>query len=86
MACDEGARGQTSVPGIFAAGDATTVPCKQIVIAIGEGARAALSPFDHLIRSAPVEVKEAARPSANTPKPRRLDRRTRSEAEWRDDE
>ena len=54
------ARGQTSVPGIFAAGDATTVPYKQIVIAMGEGAKAALSAFDHLIRSAPVEVKEAA--------------------------
>ena len=54
------ARGQTSVPGIFAAGDATTVPFKQIVIAMGEGAKAALSAFDHLIRSTPVEVKEAA--------------------------
>ena len=40
----------TSVPGIFAAGDATTVPYKQIVIAAGEGAKAALSAFDHLIR------------------------------------
>ena len=45
------ARGETSVPGIFAAGDATTVPYKQIVIAMGEGAKAALSAFDHLIRS-----------------------------------
>ena len=45
------ARGQTSVPGIFAAGDATTVPYKQIVIAMGEGAKASLSAFDHLIRS-----------------------------------
>jgi alkyl hydroperoxide reductase subunit F len=44
-------RGQTSVPGIFAAGDATTVPYKQIVIAMGEGAKASLSAFDHLIRS-----------------------------------
>ena len=44
-------RGQTSVPGIFAAGDATTVPYKQIVIAAGEGAKAALSAFDYLIRS-----------------------------------
>jgi alkyl hydroperoxide reductase subunit F len=41
---------QTSVPGIFAAGDATTVPYKQIIIATGEGAKAALSAFDHLIR------------------------------------
>jgi alkyl hydroperoxide reductase subunit F len=49
-------RGQTSVPGVFAAGDATTVPYKQIVIAMGQGATAALSAFDHLIRtSAPAE-------------------------------
>jgi alkyl hydroperoxide reductase subunit F len=40
----------TSVPGVFAAGDVTTVPFKQIVIAAGEGAKAALSAFDHLIR------------------------------------
>ncbi|MEY1661526.1 alkyl hydroperoxide reductase subunit F [Isoalcanivorax beigongshangi] len=45
------ARGQTSVPGIFAAGDVTTTPYKQIVIAMGGGATAALSAFDHLIRS-----------------------------------
>ncbi|HUH41234.1 MAG TPA: alkyl hydroperoxide reductase subunit F [Castellaniella sp.] len=45
------ARGQTSVPGVFAAGDATTVPYKQIIIAAGDGAKAALSAFDHLIRS-----------------------------------
>ncbi|CAM5194313.1 Alkyl hydroperoxide reductase subunit F OS=Castellaniella defragrans OX=75697 GN=HNR28_002637 PE=3 SV=1 [Castellaniella defragrans] len=45
------ARGQTSVPGVFAAGDATTVPYKQIIIAAGEGAKAALSAFDHLIRT-----------------------------------
>jgi alkyl hydroperoxide reductase subunit F len=45
------ARGQTSVPGIFAAGDATTVPYKQIIIATGDGAKAALSAFDHLIRT-----------------------------------
>ncbi len=45
------ARGQTSVPGVFAAGDCTIVPYKQIVIAIGEGAKASLSAFDHLIRS-----------------------------------
>jgi alkyl hydroperoxide reductase subunit F len=48
-------RGATSVPGVFAAGDATTVPYKQIVIAMGEGSKAALGAFDHLIRaSAPV--------------------------------
>ncbi|NMM26667.1 MAG: alkyl hydroperoxide reductase subunit F [Glaciimonas sp.] len=45
------ARGQTSIPGVFAAGDVTTVPFKQIVIAAGEGSKAALSAFDHLIRS-----------------------------------
>ena len=45
------AKGQTSVPGIFAAGDATTVPYKQIVIATGDGAKAALGAFEHLIRS-----------------------------------
>ena len=43
-------KGATSAPGIFAAGDATTVPYKQIIIATGEGAKAALSAFDHLIR------------------------------------
>jgi alkyl hydroperoxide reductase subunit F len=51
------ARAHTSVPGVFAAGDATTVPYKQIVIAAGDGSKAALSAFDHLIRtSAPVEA------------------------------
>lgn len=43
-------RGETSVPGVFAAGDVTTVPYKQIVIAMGEGSKAALSAFDYLIR------------------------------------
>ncbi len=41
----------TSLPGVFAAGDATTVPYKQIVVAAGEGSKAALSAFDHLIRN-----------------------------------
>ncbi|NVB38965.1 alkyl hydroperoxide reductase subunit F [Pseudenhygromyxa sp. WMMC2535] len=45
-------RGATSVPGVFAAGDATTVPYKQIIIATGDGAKAALGAFDHLIRAA----------------------------------
>jgi len=45
------AKGQTSIPGVFAAGDVTTVPYKQIVIAVGEGAKASLSAFDHLIRT-----------------------------------
>lgn len=44
-------KGGTTVPGVFAAGDCTTVPYKQIVIAMGEGAKAALSAFDHLIRT-----------------------------------
>ena len=44
-------RGQTSLAGVFAAGDATTVPYKQIVIAMSEGSKAALGAFDHLIRS-----------------------------------
>jgi len=43
-------RGQTSLPGVFAAGDATTTPYKQIIIAMGEGAKAALGAFDYLIR------------------------------------
>lgn len=50
-------RGQTSLPGVFAAGDATTVPYKQIVIAMGAGSTAALSAFDHLIRSPAVSAK-----------------------------
>ena len=45
------ARACTSLPGVFAAGDVTTVPYKQIVIAMGEGTKAALSAFDHLIRT-----------------------------------
>jgi alkyl hydroperoxide reductase subunit F len=53
------AKGQTSLPGVFAAGDSTTVPFKQIIIATGEGAKAALSAFDHLIR-APLPLAMAA--------------------------
>jgi alkyl hydroperoxide reductase subunit F len=50
------AHGRTSAPGVFAAGDCTDVPYKQIVIAMGAGATAALSAFDHLVRtSAPAE-------------------------------
>jgi len=45
------AKCQTSVEGVFAAGDATTVPYKQIIISAGEGAKASLSAFDHLIRT-----------------------------------
>ena len=51
------ARGETSVPGVFAAGDVTTTPYKQIVIAMGDGAKASLSAFDYLIRL-PVHVDE----------------------------
>jgi len=47
-------RNETSIPGVFAAGDATTVPYKQIVISMGEGSKAALSAFDFLIRNAAV--------------------------------
>ena len=52
------AHGRTNIPGVFAAGDATTTPFKQIVIAAGEGAKAALSAFDYLIRM-PVAVEAA---------------------------
>ncbi len=52
------ARGATSLPGVFAAGDATTVPFKQIVIAMGEGSKAGLAAFDYLIRLAPSEAAE----------------------------
>jgi alkyl hydroperoxide reductase subunit F len=51
------ARGETSIPGVFAAGDVTTVPYKQIVIAMGEGSKASLSAFDYLIRL-PVEAEQ----------------------------
>ncbi len=44
------AKGHTNVPGVFGAGDCTNVPYKQIIIAAGAGATAALSAFDHLIR------------------------------------
>jgi NADH-dependent peroxiredoxin subunit F len=44
-------KGQTSLPGVFAAGDATTVPFKQIIIAAGDGAKAALGAFEYLMRS-----------------------------------
>jgi alkyl hydroperoxide reductase subunit F len=55
------ARAATNLPGVFAAGDVTTVPYKQIVIAMGEGSKAALTAFDYLIRTAPAEdIAEAA--------------------------
>ena len=54
-------RNATSVPGVFAAGDCTTVPYKQIVIAMGEGSKAALAAFDHLIRSSAPVAEAVAR-------------------------
>lgn len=51
------AKGETSVEGVFAAGDVTTVPYKQIIIAMGEGSKAGLSAFDHLIRTPAPEAK-----------------------------
>lgn len=52
-------KGETSVAGVFAAGDVTTVPYKQIIIAMGEGSKASLSAFDHLIRTpAPTEKEQ----------------------------
>lgn len=54
-------RAQTSIPGVLAAGDVTTTPYKQIIIAMGQGSTAALSAFDHLMRSsAPDAQQEAA--------------------------
>ncbi len=54
------ARADTSLPGVFAAGDVTTVPYKQIIIAMGEGSKAALSAFDYLIRLPASEIDAAA--------------------------
>ena len=56
-----GAHGDTSMKGVFAAGDVTTVPYKQIIIAMGEGSKASLGAFDYLIRnSAPEPATELA--------------------------
>ncbi len=52
-------RAETSVAGVLAAGDCTVVPYKQIIIAMGQGATAALSAFDHLIRTPVPETAEA---------------------------
>lgn len=43
--------GSTSMPGVYAAGDCTAIPYKQIIIAMGEGAKASLGAFDYLIRN-----------------------------------
>ena len=53
-------RGETTIPGVFAAGDATVTPYKQIIIAMGEGAKASLSAFDYLIRLPAEAAAEAA--------------------------
>jgi len=60
------ARGQTSLPGVFAAGDCTTVPFKQIIIATGDGAKAALSAFDYLMRMPAVVTAAGALPTVTT--------------------
>ena len=60
--------GRTNLPGVFAAGDCTTVPFKQIVIAAGEGSKAALSAFDHLIRM-PVVATPGSTAGATAGKP-----------------
>ncbi|MEL7022123.1 MAG: alkyl hydroperoxide reductase subunit F [Pseudomonadota bacterium] len=52
---------ETSAPGIFACGDVTTVPYKQIVVALGEGSKAALSTFEYLVMHAPEVSEEAAK-------------------------
>ncbi len=57
------AKGQTNLPGVYAAGDCTTVPFKQIIIATGDGAKAALSAFDHLMRMPAVATPVVATPA-----------------------
>lgn len=53
--------GRTNLAGVLAAGDVTTVPHKQIVVAMGDGASAGLAAFDYLIRAEPAEqVAQAA--------------------------
>lgn len=59
-------RGATNVPGIFAAGDVSTTPYKQIVVAFGSGSTASLSAFDHLIRTSAPADQSAAETAAGT--------------------
>jgi alkyl hydroperoxide reductase subunit F len=59
-------RGLTSVPGVFAAGDCTTEPYKQIVIAMGGGATAGLSAFDHLVRTSAPAPDQAPIPDSGS--------------------
>ncbi|MBB1331868.1 alkyl hydroperoxide reductase subunit F [Pseudoalteromonas sp. SR44-5] len=54
------AKGATSLAGVYAAGDATTTPFKQIIIAMGSGATASLGAFDYLIRQTPSEEQRVA--------------------------
>jgi alkyl hydroperoxide reductase subunit F len=54
------AKGATSQAGVFAAGDCTTVPFKQIIIAAGDGAKAALGAFDALMRQEAAPAVELA--------------------------
>ncbi len=63
------ARGATGIPGVYAAGDCTTAPWKQIVAAAGGGATAALSAFDHLIRTSAPEASGASGAEAGVPAP-----------------
>ena len=56
--------GETSEKGIFACGDATTVPYKQIIISMGEGAKAALSASDYLMKFMPINQNDGASVSA----------------------
>lgn len=53
------AKGEASIPGLFAAGDVTNSPYKQIIIAMGSGATASLGAFDYLIRSSAGEEQAA---------------------------
>ncbi|HEY0964100.1 MAG TPA: alkyl hydroperoxide reductase subunit F [Pseudomonadales bacterium] len=53
-------KGETSVPGIFAAGDVSDTAFKQIIIAMGDGATASLGAFDYLIRSGTSDVTDKA--------------------------
>ncbi len=53
-------KGETSVPGIFAAGDVTNSAFKQIIIAMGSGATASLGAFDYLIRHSETDLGQEA--------------------------
>ncbi len=58
-------KGATSETGIFACGDVTTVPYKQIVVAMGEGSKASLAAFDYLLMNpAPVEAEQNSEQAA----------------------